>query len=214
MKVQKFTLSVLVVLSVLLIVGLIASKFLGATIGEDKKQWANLGFYQFDSPRNIAPVPLKDLQGKEVTLIDRHQQWQLVNFGYMFCPDICPINLRFISDIKTAWDTEKGTIPFAITHITFDPERDTADRLEKYLNYHNTSYDGLTGDLANIRKVAQQLNTVFIDEKPDEYGNYFITHSDSIALINPKGQYVGLFKGPYNSYNIDNVIQVLRSVMH
>ncbi|MGH1486426.1 MAG: SCO family protein [Cellvibrionaceae bacterium] len=214
MKVQKFTVVILVVLGVLLIAGLIAPKFLGSTTGADKKQLAELGFYRFDSPRNIAPVVLKDLKGEKVTLIGRHEQWQLVNFGYMFCPDICPVNLRFISDIKKAWDAENSQNPFAITHITFDPERDTADRLEKYLDYHNTSYDGLTGDLENIRKVAQQLNTVFIHEKPDEYGNYFITHSDSIALINPKGQYVGMFKGPYDNYNIDSVVEVLSSVIN
>jgi protein SCO1/2 len=47
---------------------------------------------------------------------------------------------------------------------------------------------------------------VFIFEQPDERGHYFITHSDSMALVNPQGEYVGLFKGPYNK---DNMLQAL-----
>jgi len=137
------------------------------------------------------------------------EKWQLVNFGYMFCPDICPINLRLMSEVKKEWDAEEKVTDFDITHITFDPERDTPDRLSKYLDYIDTNYIGLTGDLEEIRKVAQQLNTIFIHEKPDEYGNYFITHSDSIALLNPQGQYVGLFKGPYDKDNMVKALEYL-----
>jgi protein SCO1/2 len=213
MKSQKFTVILLSVLAILLIGGLIGSQFFSPA-GKSKNELAELGFYKFDKPRQITPIPLDNLQGEAVTLTSMHDQWQLVNFGYMFCPDICPINLRFISNIKEEWDAAEDKKPFAITHITFDPERDTPELLKQYLDYHNKDYYGLTGKLDNIRKVAQQLNTIFIHEKPDEYGNYFITHSDSIALVNPQGQYVGMFKGPYDNYNIDQVIQVLDSVIN
>ena len=131
----------------------------------------------------------------------------MINFGYMFCPDICPINLEFMGEVKTAWDA-KAAESLAITHITFDPERDTPEKLSPYLNYIDENLVGLTGELEEIRKIATQLNTVFIFEEPDQYGNYFITHSDSIALLNPEGQYVGLFKGPYDKDKVLSLIHI------
>ena len=213
MKPQKFTLVLLFLLAVLLTFTLVFSKVMGNANGVDREQLAEKGFFLFKKPRDLVSVPLNNLKGESVTLTNRHTKWQLVNFGYMFCPDICPLNLRFISDVKMAWDKIHTDTPFAITHITFDPKRDTVDNLSKYLDHHNPDYDGLTGELDNIRKVAQQLNVVFIHEKPDEYGNYFISHSDSIALINPQGQYVGMFKGPYADYHIEQAIKILEVVI-
>jgi protein SCO1/2 len=210
MKSQKITLLLLVLLAILSTVMFLKPDLLGLKNNVDESREADalkeLGFFKFSSPRPLAEIPLKKLNGEETTLAGLHQQWQLVNFGYMFCPDICPINLRLMGELKEEWD---APTPFEITHITFDPERDTPDRLQKYLDYINPDYAGLTGEIENIRKVAQQLNTVFIFEKPDEYGNYFITHSDSIALINPKGEYVGLFKGPYDKEKVKQALKIL-----
>jgi len=209
-KSQKFTIGLVIVF--LLLVGVVYTVKNSSLIneGDNKQQLVDLGFFKFNQGRALAPVVLEDLDGNETTLANRHEQWQLVNFGYMFCPDICPVNLQLMSEIKTVWDkSNKET--FEITHITFDPARDTPERLSKYLEYIDPGYMGFTGELENIRKVAQQLSTVFIHEKPDEYGNYFITHSDSIAVLNPKGEYVGLFKGPYDK---DNVLKALELVIN
>jgi len=212
MNAKKLTLVLLVVFVVLLVVGNIAKQNGVNVLGKSsasKNSLSELDFFLFDQPRKLAPIILSTLQGQETALASITNQWQLVNFGYMFCPDICPINLRLMSELKKEWEVENKKTNFSITHITFDPERDTPDRLSKYLEYINSDYLGLTGELESIRKVAQQLNTIFIHEKPDEYGNYFITHSDSIALLNPKGEYVGLFKGPYDKDNMVKALEYL-----
>lgn len=163
----------------------------------EKEALASLGFYWFDKERLLQETPIKTLKGKDVSLESASDSWQLVNFGYMYCPDICPINLRFLSELKREWQS-KNTTELTLTHITFDPERDTPDRLQAYLDYYDSELIGLTGNLENIKALAKSLNVVFIHEKPDEYGNYFIAHSDSIALLNPEGKFVGMFKGPYD----------------
>ncbi len=209
-KNQKFTIGLVIIFSLLVAIVYTIKNFSASDGGDTKQQLVELGFFKFNQGRALAPVVLEDLEGKQTTLANRHEQWQLVNFGYMFCPDICPVNLQLMSEIKTVWD-ESHKETFEITHITFDPVRDTPERLSKYLEYIDPEYTGFTGELENIRKVAQQLSTVFIHEKPDEYGNYFITHSDSIAVLNPKGEYVGLFKGPYDK---DNVLKALELVIN
>lgn len=209
MKNKSFSIGLVALFSVLVVIVLVVKNFVPRDA--NKEQLFELGFFKFDSARALAPVPLEDLKGNKKTLSTYNNQWQLVNFGYMFCPDICPVNLQLMSDVKSVWDASDQNKGFDITHITFDPARDTPDRLSQYLNYINPSYNGFTGELEDIRKVAQQLSTVFIHEKPDEYGNYFVTHSDSIAVLNPNGEYVGLFKGPYDK---ENIIKALKLVIN
>jgi protein SCO1/2 len=200
-----------------LLVVLVGAVFLVSTrpkeaSSEQREVLADLGFYFFNTPRVLSPVVLKNLNGEDASLQDKKGQWQLVNFGYMFCPDICPVNLKLLAKLKKEWDVSYPNHSFAVTNITFDPERDTPDNLRQYIAYHHPDFHGLTGDLHNIRQLAKQLNVVFIHEKPDEYGNYFITHSDSIALINPEGLFVGLFKGPYEQSNVEKVLHKIIGV--
>jgi len=162
-----------------------------------KAKLAELGLYIFDKPRALSPVPLKNLNDQVVTLADFSGQWSIVNFGYMSCPDICPINLSFLAQVKDHWDSRSLDMPLQVLHITFDPERDTPALLKDYLAYMHKDFIGLSGEQANIRRVAQQLNMVFIKEKTNDDGDYFISHSDSFAIISPQGHYIGIVKGPY-----------------
>lgn len=207
MKNKKFTIGLVALFSVLVVIVFVLKNFVPTDA--NKEQLFELGFFKFDNARALVPVPLEDLEGNKTTLSAYNDQWQLVNFGYMFCPDICPVNLQLMSEVKSMWDASNKEQSFDITHITFDPARDTPDRLSQYLNYIDPDYVGFTGELENIRKVAQQLSTVFIHEKPDQYGNYFVTHSDSIAILNASGEYVGLFKGPYDKENIIKALELV-----
>jgi protein SCO1/2 len=207
MKNKKFTIGLVALFSILVLIVLVLKNFVPTDA--TKEQLFELGFFKFDNARALAPVPLEDLEGNKTTLSTYTDHWQLVNFGYMFCPDICPVNLQLMSEVKSMWDASNNDQSFDITHITFDPARDTPDRLSQYLNYIDPNYAGFTGELENIRKIAQQLSTVFIHEKPDQYGNYFVTHSDSIAVLNASGEYVGLFKGPYDKENIIKALELV-----
>lgn len=172
-----------------------------ANLKPSSKELVEKGFFLFESARELKPVELVDLEGEAISITEGNGQWQMVHFGYIFCPDFCPTNLGFMGEIKSAWE-QQSELPLSLTHITFDPERDTPEKLSLYLSYIDDNLKGLTGELEEIRKIATQLSTVFIYEEPDQYGNYFISHSNSIALLNPTGQFVGLFKGPYDKQNV------------
>ena len=172
----------------------------------------HLGFYPAKYARPLTPIRLKNMDDQEVYLSDFSPHWQLINFGYMFCPDICPINLRLLSEIETIWAERHPEIKLQVTHITFDPKRDTPDRLHVYLEHINPNIVGLSGELVNIHQLAKQVNFAFVHGESDEYGNYFIAHSDSIALLNPRGQYMGLFKGPYDKEKMLKVLAMLTSL--
>ncbi len=189
---------------------------------EKKQQLSDLGFFLFESPRLLPEVPVMGIM--EAKLDDNVAKpfnqhvtgWRIVNFGYMYCPDICPINLSLLSDVKNQW-VENNTLrseankfaDVSVIHVTFDPKRDTPDLLKQYLDYMNPSFYGLSGEINNLRKLAQAFNTIFIYEKPDERGNYFITHSDSMGLVNPAGEYIGLFNGPYQKDKMIKALELL-----
>ncbi len=170
-----------------------------------------LSFYKFDQPRVLNDVSLSNLEGIEKPFLSHREGWRLVNFGYLSCPDICPINLALLNHLKNDWDADKNLPSLDVIHITFDPERDKPDVLKRYLHFMNPDFYGLTGEVDNIKKLSQQLNLVFIHEQPNERGDYFISHSDSMAVLNPKGEYVGLFKGPYD---IVKMIQALKRLVN
>lgn len=205
--IKKYYVPGLLLLAIILTVITILKDREAAT--PDRAELTEKGFYLFDNARQLKPVALENLTGEAVNLANGNGQWQMINFGYMFCPDICPVNLAFMGEVKLAWEAQAAE-PLTLTHITFDPERDTPEKLTPYLNYIDENLVGLTGKVEEIRKIATQLNMAFIFEEPDQYGNYFISHSDSIALLNPKGEYVGLFKGPYDK---DKVIGALEQLI-
>lgn len=203
-----------IILGVLIIASIGARLYLAnkeQQVAQIQQAFVELGFYKFEQPRTLSAVSLSNLNGEERVFSEHSSGWRIVNTGYLSCPDICPINLSLLSNLKEQWDQQAGVTPFEVVHITFDPKRDTPDLLKRYLEFVNPSFYGLTGAVENIRQLTQQLNMVFIYEQPDEQGNYFVTHSDSMAVINPQGQYVGLFKGPYN---MDNMTQALNLLMH
>lgn len=198
---------------VVLVVASLGARVYLANKGEKSEkgtqELVGLQFYQFSQARNLSAVPLVNLNGDEKPFSEHLSGWRLVNTGYMFCPDICPINLSLLNTLKTEWDQQENTQALEILHLTFDPERDTPALLKQYLEYMNPKFYGLTGEIENIRTLTKQLNMVFIHEKPDERGNYFISHSDSMALINPEGQYVGLFKGPYQVATMKRALNII-----
>lgn len=176
---------------------------------QNKEALAELGFFLFSKPRVLSDTQLQNLTGQAKPLYDHLEGWRLVNFGYLFCPDICPLNLATLNQLKKDWQAEQENqnLPdLSVLHITFDPERDTPQLLGDYLDLVNPDFYGLTGKLDDIRLIAKQLNMIFFHEKPDERGHYFISHSDSIALLNPKGEYIGLFKGPYDQGKMKSVL--------
>jgi len=202
MALDKYIVVSLLIVALLLAVGL----YLCEQPASSSSTVAKQGFYAFSVPRVVKPVTLQEVSAKGSDNLSFPEEggWRLVNFGYMFCPDICPRNLRLMAQVKDTLLTRGKALD--IVHVTFDPARDTPKNLAVYTEHYHKDLRALTGDIESIQQLAQQLNVIFVHEQPDEYGNYFITHSDSLALLNPQGQYMGLFKGPYKQQGLIEVI--------
>ena len=79
-------------------------------------------------PDVTVPAPLED---REVTLrsVDKPR---LLTFFYSYCQTVCPVLVSTMRDVQTEALNEGYGDEVAFFPLTFDPERDTADRLREY----------------------------------------------------------------------------------
>lgn len=163
----------------------------------------------FEEPR---PVPTVELTAHDGTTVYTDQlddgHWRLINFGYTFCPDICPTNMADLANAYRSLAADDLTGQLDVWMITVDPGRDSAERLAQYVPFFNPDFIGLTGDEANaIQPLARQLNTVFYPEGSGEV--YTVAHSDNLAVLNPQGQYVALIRPPHSPQQYTEVMRLL-----
>jgi protein SCO1/2 len=132
---KKNTVVVLGIVLVLIVVASLAARLYlfdkERSLQEQSQQLVGLGFYKFGQPRILSDVPLLNLQGEKKPFTQHLSGWRLVNFGYMFCPDICPINLALLRALKTDWDKKASVPTLGVLHVTFDPARDTPELLKE-----------------------------------------------------------------------------------
>jgi protein SCO1/2 len=148
-------------------------------------------------PRSIqipTDIQLQDEEGKDWTPALFQGQWNLVFFGYTFCPDICPTTLMELNKVYKALSPALQQ-QFQVWLVSVDPDRDKQMQLKPYVEYFNASFKALTGESSEIAKLARALNMIYMKVE-QEQGPYLMDHSAGIVLINPKGEYVGFFGAP------------------
>jgi len=138
------------------------------------------------------PFSLIDQNGERRTQDDFAGSYMLVNFGYSFCPDVCPTALRDISaaiDLLGA-DGEKVTPIF----ITIDPERDTVEKLKPYAAHFHPRLVALTGTADEIRAAAKAYRIYYARADVDLGGeDYLMDHSSLYYLMGPNGKFIRHF---------------------
>ncbi|HZJ94146.1 MAG TPA: SCO family protein [Thiopseudomonas sp.] len=121
-------------------------------------------------------------------------QWSLVFFGYTFCPDICPTTLAELRKLnKLLPEDIKSNLQ--ILMVSVDPQRDTVDQLQQYLQYFDPSFIGLTGELSDIQTLSNALSIPFIPGDTSQ-PHYTVDHSGNLAIIQPDGRQFGFVRAP------------------
>ncbi len=160
--------------------GLLAVTMLAlcASAGAAAINYGKGGDFTLNAPDG--PLSLSDLRGKIV----------LIFFGYTSCPDVCPTSLARINASFSAMD-DKELERVQALFITLDPERDTADRLEKYTSYFHPKIIGLRDDVDAIDAVTSLYGVKYSkDPMPESALGYSISHPTDILLLDAEGQIV------------------------
>ena len=169
------------------------------------EQLKDMGLYLIEPPRNLGSFNLMDSAGKEFLPKDFKGKWNMLFFGFTFCPDICPITMSMLSRIEKGLDIENQE-KIRIFLVTVDPDRDSPDQLKVYLENFSENFIGLTGGLDQIYNFATRVNAPFNPIKNNKESNYTVDHTGSIILINPEGNYAGFFRAPHNQDDVKKAV--------
>ncbi len=146
-------------------------------------------FYGIPYLQKIDDFQLTNQDGKKIKFSDFKGKYVMVFFGYTYCPDVCPTTMLRISEVLDELGNDKKYV--RALFISVDPERDTPEKLKKFISFYDKTgkyITGLTGTPEEIKKVAHQFRAFYkkVPIKNKEIG-YLVDHSAYIYLVDPKG---------------------------
>jgi protein SCO1/2 len=151
------------------------------------------------APADPAPLMprylLMDVQGRAVTQEDFRGRFQLVTFGFISCPDVCPTTLLEVKQILEQLGAEAARLQAVF--ITVDPARDTREVLREYTAAFDQRILGLTGSPELVRRAADSFRVQYeiVREPGAAPDNYTMSHTAGMVLLDTRGRFLARF--PY-----------------
>jgi protein SCO1 len=172
--------------TVLLVVGPLAalrpSPELPGTVREPAPEVHGLAFVDHrdpDDPRQVDVVPPRG-------------HLTLLYFGYLSCPDVCPMTMVDIARAQDQLPPEQAART-QVAFVTLDPLRDDPDRLRGYLDlfFDGTRLPLTAADHRTLEHARQQLGLRF-EIAPHDPGDetYDVAHSAVTYVIDDAGTVV------------------------
>lgn len=166
--------------------------------------------------RPIAAFELVDGAGRPFALERLRGRWSLVFFGFTHCPDVCPSALydldlasRRLAEANVQAGVEAGTA-HQVVFVSVDPERDTPERIARYVAYFNPGFIGVTGAHQQLTALTAQLGIAYrVEEHAAGSERYDVVHSASVVLIDPRGRLRGAFPPPLDAPAIARDVALL-----
>lgn len=135
------------------------------------------------------PIVREDLLGK----------WTFVFFGYLSCPDVCPNTLHELAEFRRLLD-DSGDPAADLAQVLFvsvDPERDSETKLASYVAHFDKRFIGATAGKAAIERFARQFGAGFVYADETAPGQYLVSHTSAIFLVDPHARLVASFSQPH-----------------
>jgi protein SCO1/2 len=140
----------------------------------------------YAEPYPVAPaITLTRADGQPFRLSDQRGKIVLLFFGYTSCPDVCPTTL---AELKLVMD-ELGDAADSVrvVFITVDPDRDTPEKIQKYVEHFNPAFLGLTGSMDELQVVWDDYGVYRSVNQSASALGYIVDHTARITLIDGDG---------------------------
>ena len=156
-----------------------------------------------NTPKNISQIinniNLVDQTGSKFVAKTLENQPSLIFFGFTHCPEICPTTLSQLSEITERLKSK--IITTNIIFITVDPQRDTQEHLKDYMSNFNENVIGITGEIMDIKKLADNWG-VFFERISSSKDDYTFNHTATVFMLDKKGDYKGTISWGENENSI------------
>lgn len=136
---------------------------------------------------------LMDPQGRAVAIDDFRGRFQLVTFGFVSCPDVCPTTLLEFKQVLALLGGEAQRLQPIF--ITVDPERDTREVLREYTAAFDARILGLTGSPELVKRAADSFRIQYeiVREPGAKADNYTMNHTAGMVLLDTQGRFLARF---------------------
>lgn len=147
------------------------------------------------TPKTIAAFALNGSDGRPFTDADLRGHWTLVFAGYTYCPDVCPTTLTEMKALRAKLGAEAARL--RVLFVSIDPERDTPEKLAKYVHYFSPDFEAATAAPTVLENLGRDLGFVFTKVPGGTPDAYLMDHSASLILIDPAARVAGYFSPPF-----------------
>ncbi len=160
-----------------------------------------------DNPTEKGSFVLSDTDGEAYDFAANTEgKLTLLYFGYLQCPDICPVHLAQIAEVLGEdADLARST---EVVFVSVDPDRDSPEAIREFLDRFDTSFVGLTGTHEEL-KAAQEAVGVPPARIFGEGDGYTVDHAGWVIAYAPDGLSYSIYPFGTRQSQWNNDLQVL-----
>ena len=172
----------------ILLVGLMSLLLIAAVAG---------GVFLFSKPDTLrgttyaepyppaAEIQLSRADGTEFRLSDLRGNVVMLFFGYTSCPDVCPTTMAELKQALEKIGDKADQVK--VVYVTVDPKRDTAERVQEYVDHFNPDFIGLSGSESELAKVWNQYGVFREIVDGTSAAGYLVNHTARVTIIDQQG---------------------------
>lgn len=135
---------------------------------------------------SAAEIELQKANGETFRLSDQRGKVVLLFFGYTSCPDVCPTTL---AEMKLVMDKlESDAEHVQVVFVSVDPDRDTPEKIQTYVEHFNPTFLGLTGTMAELEPIWTSYSITRETVESDSAFGVIINHTARLFLVDPQGK--------------------------
>jgi len=161
-------------------------------------------------PLRIAPeVALTTTGGTEFRLSQHRGEIVVIFFGYTHCPDVCPLTLARLSQVRTRLGAAAARV--RVVFVTLDAERDSAARVQAYTRAFDPTFVALTGSPRALAQVRDAYGVIAGRRAGAGTAEYLVDHSAFVFVVDRAGQLRFMFT---DGTSVDDMTQGIATLLH
>src|SRR4030095_9954389 len=131
-------------------------------------------------------IELTRSDGSRFQLSEMRGHIVLLFFGYTSCPDVCPATLAELRQALAELDKQDAE-RVKVVFVTVDPERDTPERVQEYVDRFNPTFIGLGGEPAELEKIWAAYGVYREVVDGQSAAGYIVNHTARVNMIDAQG---------------------------
>jgi protein SCO1 len=140
----------------------------------------------YAEPYPVAPsIELTRANGEPFHLSDQRGKIVLLFFGYTSCPDVCPTTMAELKLVMDGLGDAANSVQ--VVFISVDPERDTPEKIQKYVEHFNSNFIGLTGSTETLQKIWDGYGIYRSVSESNSAMGYIVDHTARLTLVDGDG---------------------------